>query len=336
MTRDMKAWLARLRQSPVKKALPILSFPAVQLMDISVRQLITDAALQAEGMRRIAERVDSAASVSLMDLSVEAECFGAQVRMSDTEVPTVIGRLVSTPQEAAALAVPPVGSARSGLYLEAMRRAVAGIPDRPVFAGMIGPFSLAGRLLDVTEIMLLCYEDPSLVHAVLEKATAFLIDYGRAYKETGAHGLILAEPLTGILSPALAQDFSEPYVRRIVEALQDDSFLVVYHNCGGGTVRMIDSILAVGAAAYHFGNAVDMADVLPHIPADVVAMGNIDPAGQLRGGTPASVREATLALLQSCGGYAQFVVSTGCDVPPMARWDNIDAFFAAVNAYYGR
>ena len=66
-----------------------------------------------------------------------------------------------------------------------------------------------------------------MVHTVMEKATQFLVEYCRAYKELGANGVVIAEPVTGLLSPALAEEFSEPYVRRIVEAVQDDSFLVV-------------------------------------------------------------------------------------------------------------
>ncbi|MPN60495.1 hypothetical protein SDC9_208223 [bioreactor metagenome] len=63
-------------------------------------------------------------------------------------------------------------------------------------------------------------------------------------------------------------------------------------------------------------------------------MGNLDPAGQLRDGTPDSVRTATLDLLNACGEYDNFVVSTGCDVPPAAKWENIDAFFDTVRDYY--
>ena len=59
---DMKEWLNGLRKAERKKAMPILSFPAVQLMGISVRELISDSDRQAEGMQRIAERVDAAAS----------------------------------------------------------------------------------------------------------------------------------------------------------------------------------------------------------------------------------------------------------------------------------
>ena len=179
---NMKKWMDTLREAPVKKAMPVLSFPSVQLMGISVKTLISSSDYQAQGMKAIADRVDSAASVSMMDLSVEAEAFGSAVKVSDDEVPTVIGRIVETEEDAEALAVPAVGAGRTGIYVEAIARACKLITDRPIFAGVIGPYSLAGRLLDVSEIMVLCYEEPDLVHTLLKKATAFLTDYIRAYK----------------------------------------------------------------------------------------------------------------------------------------------------------
>ena len=336
MKRDMKTWLEELKAAPAKKAMPVLSFPAIQLMGVSVKELISDSDLQAQGMALVAQRVDSAASVSLMDLSVEAECFGAQIRVSDEEVPTVVGQVVSTEEEAEALAIPEVGACRTGLYLDAIKKATQLITDRPVFAGVIGPFSLAARLLDVTEVMIDCYEEPDMVHIVLDKVTQFLCAYCQAYKEAGANGVVLAEPVAGLLSPALAEEFSGPYVKRIVDAVQDDSFLLIYHNCGGSTIQQIDSILATGSAAYHFGNAIDMAEMMTHIPAGTVAMGNVDPAGEFRNGTPQSIRAATLAVMDACCKYPNFVISSGCDIPPLSRWENIDAFFAAVREYYSR
>lgn len=334
MKRNMKEWLDALRESPVKKAMPVLSFPAVQLMGISVRELISDSEAQAKGMALVAERTDAAAAVSLMDLSLEAECFGSTIRVSDDEVPTVTGALVTDENEANELAVPAVGAGRTGIYLDAMKKALDRITDRPVFAGVIGPFSLAARLLDVTEIMVDCYDEPDMVHIVMEKATAFLTAYCMEYKKLGANGVVIAEPVTGLLSPALAEEFSEPYVRRIVDAVQDDNFLVVYHNCGNAVLRMMDSILRTGAGAFHFGNAIDMADAIAFVPEDTVVMGNIDPAGEFRGGTPESIRKATIDLLERCGGHKNFVISSGCDIPPLSKWENIDAFFAAVAEFY--
>ena len=336
MTRNMKQWLSDMIAAEKKIALPILSFPSVSLMDITVRELISDSDRQAQGMKMVAERVNAAAAVSLMDLSVEAECFGSTIRVSDEEVPTVIGHIVSDEDEAEALEVPAVGSARSGLYVDAIRKAVDIITDRPVLAGIIGPYSLAARLLDVTEIMMLCYDEPDMVHIVLEKATAFLVEYAKAYKEAGANGIVMAEPVAGLLSPALEEEFSSPYVKQIVDAVQDDSFIVVYHNCGDNTPRMTESILSTGSAAYHFGNAIDMAAMMAKFPADVVVMGNVDPAGVLRQGNPELVRTATLDVMSKCCSYPNFLISSGCDIPPATPWENVDAFFAAVEEFYGK
>ncbi|MCI8407141.1 MAG: methyltransferase [Oscillospiraceae bacterium] len=334
MKRDMKQWLSQMLEAPVKKAMPVLSFPAVQLMDVSVRELISSSELQARGMELVAQRTDAAASVSLMDLSLEAECFGAQIRFFDDEVPTVVGSLITSLEEAEAMPVPQVGAGRTGIYIEAIRQAAERITDRPVLAGVIGPFSLAGRLMDVSEAMIYCYEDPDMVHTLLKKATEFLISYSKEYKQAGANGIVMAEPLAGLLSPALAEEFSGPYVKQIVDAVQDDSFLVIYHNCGGSTIQTIDSILASGAAAYHFGNAIDMAEMIPHIPPETIVMGNVDPAREFRNGTPESIRRATLELMERCCSHRNFVISSGCDIPPLSRWENIDAFFAAVAEFY--
>ena len=333
----MKKWIEGLKSEQNKKPLPLLSFPSVSLLDVNVSELIADSSLQARGMQSVAEAVDAAASVSFMDLSVEAEAFGATVRFSEDEVPTVTGRLVTDEDEAEALEVPAVGSKRTGIYIEAVKKAVEKITDRPVFAGIIGPFSLAARLLDVTEIMMDCYDDPDMVHVVLEKSTEFLIEYAKAYKSAGAAGIVMAEPVSGLLSPALEEEFSSPYVKKIVDAVQDDSFSVIYHNCGDNVPKMLDSILSTGAAAYHFGNSVDMEeDIIKKVPADVLVMGNVDPAGVLRMGTPEKVREVTLSLLEKCSKYPNFLLSSGCDIPPMTPWENIKAFFAAFDEYYGK
>ena len=334
MKRDMNQWLSDLKSAPAKKAMPILSFPAVQLMDITVKDLISSSENQAKGMKMIADRTDAAAAVSLMDLSVEAECFGSRIIFSEDEVPTVKGNVISDMDEVEALEIPAIGAGRTSIYIDAIKKAAERIEDRPVFAGIIGPYSLAGRLLDVTEIMYLSYDEPEMVAALLDKVTDFLIAYGKAYKEAGANGVMIAEPLVGMLSPALEEEFSSPYVKRMVEALQDENFLVIYHNCGDNTIQMIDSILSTGCSAYHFGNSISMAEMLKHIPEDIVVMGNVDPAGQFRNGTPESIRKETLDIMKACCEHPNFVISSGCDIPPMSKWENIDAFFAAVSEFY--
>ena len=333
MKRNMKQWIEALKNEPKKKPLPVLSFPGIQLMGITVRELISSSELQARCMKAVADRVDSAASVSFMDLSVEAECFGSTIRVSDDEVPTVIGSIVKDVDDADALQVPEVGSGRTQIYVDAIGKAVELIQDRPVLAGVIGPFSLAGRLLDVSEAMIYCYDDPDMVHVVLEKVSRFITKYILAFKAAGANGVVMAEPLAGLLSPALAEEFSAEYVKKIIDQVQDDEFIVVYHNCGNCTIQQIDSILETGSPILHFGNAIDIKEMMTHIPPHIIGAGNVDPAGEFKNGTVESITAATKKVLEDCREYKNFVISSGCDIPPMSRWENIDAFFDTVKNF---
>ena len=96
---------------------------------------------------------------------------------------------------------------------------------------------------------------------------------------------------------------------------------------------MLKSLLSVGAAAYHFGNAVDLTEILEKVPKDVIIMGNIDPVGVLKFGTPQSIRDNVLSLMEKCSKYSNFIVSSGCDIPPNTPWENIEAFFNAVDEF---
>ena len=333
---NMKNWKNNILAAPKKRAMPVLSFPCVQLMGITVEQLISDSDLQAEGMKIISGRTDSYASLSMMDLSVEAEAFGSEIRKSSEEVPTVVGRILETENDVQSLEIPDVLEGRTGLYINAIGKAAREIDDRPVLAGTIGPFSLAGRLMDMSEIMANCYDDPDFVKKTLEKTSEFIKNYICEFKKAGADGVVISEPAAGLLSPGLVDEFSSHYVKEIADSVKDDNFLFLYHNCGPNTYLMLDSLAGIGADAYHFGDAVKMRKILEGMPSDVLVLGNISPSAQFRGGTPESVYNVTTEILDECSKYGNFVISSGCDIPPMSPWANIESFFSAVKDYTNR
>ena len=87
---NVKEWFNGLIGMNKKGAMPILSFPCVQMLGVSVNELVKNSDLQAQGMKLLADRYNTLASVSMMDLSVEAEAFGSSVRFDENEIPTVI------------------------------------------------------------------------------------------------------------------------------------------------------------------------------------------------------------------------------------------------------
>lgn len=328
-------WLGAVFDGTNKKPLPILSYPGAELIGASVRGLVTDAQLQARAMKAVADRCDASAAVTVMDLSVEAECFGAKVRFSENAVPEINEPLLTSPEQVQSLEIPPVGAGRTGIFIDAVKRAKELITDRPVLAGAAAPFSLAGRLADVTEIMYWCFDEPEAVKVLTEKCADFIVDYIRALKAAGADGVILAEPVAGLLSPAMEEEFSAPFIKKVADEVGSDDFITVYHNCGQGVIGMTDSIYSNGCDAYHFGNASDMEALLKAAPADKLVMGNIDPVACFRDGTPENMTACVKALLEKCGAYKNFLLSSGCDIPPEAKWENIGAFFSAPAKYCG-
>lgn len=333
---NMQKWKEEYINATVKKALPVLSFPGCQLVGCSVMDVVTNSQAQADCMIAIAEKYDMAAAVGPMDLSVEAEAFGAGIAFSDHEVPTVTEPVldVDEPEKAEELKVPTVGDARTGVYVEAIRLAKEKITNRPVLAGCIGPFSLAGRLMDMSGVMIACVEEPEMLEGVLAKTTAFLKEYIKAMKQAGADGVVMAEPAAGLLSPVLNEEFSVPYVKEIFESLQSEDFICCYHNCGPYVPRQLDDILEVNADIYHFGDAIDLNDVKDRIPETVLFSGNVSPVTAFKTGTVDTMKEETLRVLEKCGNMKNFIPSSGCDIPPDASFENATCFFETVKTYY--
>jgi len=153
-----------------------------------------------------------------------------------------------------------------------------------------------------------------------------------AFKAAGANGVVMAEPAAGLISPKQCDEFSSHYVRRMVEAVQDDNFFVILHNCGD-TAMLVNSMVSTGAAGLHFGNVVSLPEVAKQIPRDQLVFGNIEPAGVFCLGSPEQMESQVRSLLNDMEGFDNFVLSSGCDVPPGSPLANIDAFFATLGHY---
>lgn len=332
MVFNMKDWVRNIMKSEERVPMPIMTYPGLALSGRNIPDVIRNGEDQFKCIYALSQKYPSAAAMTIMDLSVEAEAFGSPIRYSDNEVPTVAGNIICDEKSARELQIPQIGTGRTGAYLKAAALCAQYISDRPSFGGHIGPFSLACRLYDMTELMVALFDEPDTVHMILEKATTFLVSYARAYRESGAAGIIIAEPAAGLLAPEQCEEFSSPYVKMIVDAVQDDDFVVILHNCGN-TVKLVPSMVSTGAIGFHFGNAVDMDDILPQIPEDRLAFGNIDPARVFKNGTPEDVRGKTWDLLDRTAKYRNFVISSGCDIPPGTLIENIEAFFETVDRW---
>ena len=306
-----------------------MTHPGIELIGSTVLKAVTDGQTHADAICALNEAFPAAAVTAIMDLTVEAEAFGTEIRFSENEIPNVIGRLVGDADEVAALEVPTLDKGRVQEYLKANRIVASRVKDKPVYGGCIGPFSLAGRLFDLSELMMSMYVEPETVILLLGKCTEFITSYVKAMKETGISGVIMAEPAAGLVSNDDCYAYSSVYVKKVINAVQDDTFKVILHNCGN-TGHCTDAMVRSGASAIHVGNRADMLEVLKACPADLPVMGNIDPVGVMQQASPEQVYAAVSELLEKTADFDNFILSSGCDVPPHTPIDNIKAFYRAL------
>lgn len=331
MTISMKDWVSSVITDEKVGAIPILTHLGVELLGSTLGEAVTNANNHANAVHYLAELYPFQASTMMMDLTVEAEAFGAKVLFSEKRMPDIVGRLLNDAKSIEELKIPSLDAGRIPTYLKA-NEMVASRTKHPVLSGCIGPFSLAGRLYGMTEIMMGLFLDSDSIHLLLRKCAAFITSYCKALHDAGSNGVLMAEPAAGLLSAAQCSEFSSAYVREIVQSVQTDDFIVILHNCGnrGQCTR---SMVETKAAGYHFGNKTNMKEALEICPQDVLVMGNVDPTSVLKLGTPDSVYAETISLLEQCGIHNNFVLSSGCDIPPETSKSNIDAFFEALKEY---
>lgn len=176
------------------------------------------------------------------------------------------------------------------------------------------------------------YIEPDVINLLIKKCSTFLLAYLREIKRIGVNGILMAEPAAGLLSPEMYNEFSSCYIKQIVDEVQDENFLFIFHNCGN-TGQVTQSMISTGAGGLYFDNKIDIVETFKKVPTRTLVMSNLDPVGVFKMDKPEEIYNETTALLYKTAGYKNFVISSGCDTPPEVPNENIEAFFEAVNTF---
>lgn len=332
MKKEISSWENDIMAGTSRKAIPLMSHAGVELIGRTVNQAVKDGLVHFKALRAIEENYSPDAVCAIMDLTVEAEAFGCKISFSDNDIPTVAFGVVNDEAGVNELDVPDPLQHRTGEYIKAIKLSASAFPDKPVFAVCIGPFSLAGRLFGMTEIMTSLLFEPDVISVLVKKCSDFLRSYILEFKKAGANGIIMAEPAAGLLSSEQCDSFSSDFIRTIVRDVQDQEFLFILHNCGN-TGHVTRSMISTGARGLHFGNRIDIMDVLEEVPSERLVFGNIDPVGIFKMSGPEVMRTVCRELLNKTSAYRNFILSSGCEIPPGVSASNFESFFKIIRDF---
>ena len=173
---NVKNWSIRQIKNKIRIAIPIMTHPGIEMIGKRIKDAVQDGDVHAAAIKRVNEIFPTAATTVIMDLTLEAEAFGCQIEFQEDDMPHILGRLVTNTSEIDNLEIPSLSAGRLMQFLKASRLCVERTPNKPVLGGVIGPFSLAGRLYGMSEIMVECYMEPDAVVRLLDKCTQFILN----------------------------------------------------------------------------------------------------------------------------------------------------------------
>ncbi|MGC9372083.1 MAG: uroporphyrinogen decarboxylase family protein [Thermovirgaceae bacterium] len=292
---------------------PFTGVHVAKLVDTDAETLLKDADVLVEGVKTAAERYCADGVCSAFDLQVEAEVLGCELRWAKNNPPSVVGHVLAD-KSVADLPEFTKEDGRLPIVFEATRRLVQEIGDETAVFGLCcGPFTLALHLRGSAFIMDMV-KKPEKAKEVLEHCAEITRRMGEWYMETGAHVVAVVDPMTSQISPKHFETFVTPYVKPVIDEVNDRGGIVTLFCCGNAT-KNIELMMQAKPHAIAFDEQVDLGFVkdLAH-KYQVAFEGNIPLTTTLLFGSPKECVEDAGKRMET-GGRKGYILSPGCDLP---------------------
>jgi MtaA/CmuA family methyltransferase len=165
-----------------------------------------------------------------------------------------------------------------------------------------------------------------MVERLTEKVNQLLLHFGRALRQIGIDGWIIADPVSSstMISPQVYLKFVLPHLKGLIEEVGIPTIL---HVCGN-TMPILPMMAETGAKVLSLDQCMDLALARETLASRCGIGGNVDPIHTLLLGTPDDVRRETLKCLKQ-GGKKGYLLMAGCAVPPDTPLENLKAMIEA-------
>jgi uroporphyrinogen decarboxylase len=296
-------------------------------LDDYVRDGETLARCQLEALHRY--RYDAVFSV--MDVNVETEAVGSELRYPRNQYPVIRRHVLSQEAEWDGLAVPdPKQAGRMPEMLKALGILRHELGDEVLVVGCIlGPFTLATQLLGLERTLYLAIDDPPRLAHLMDFATDVVIRFGQAQLQAGAHLPVVFDPSASpaVIPPNFFREFELPRLQRVFQALPEAGATANWLHIAGPAAPILHYYEKAGVHIANFDYMVSAAEAMSRLPLTCFD-GNIKSLLFVEG-SPAEVETEAVNLLRAFRDRRGFILSSGCEIPPEAKPENIAALAKA-------
>ena len=274
---------------------------------------------------------DYDAVFALMDVSVETEAAGSFLTYRHERYPTVKSYAFSKKHDLDAMKVPdPKKAGRMPELLKACRILRKEVGNDVLVVGcVIGPMTLALQLMGAEKALFLAVDEPDVFAGILDYATEVIIRYGLEQIEAGAHLPIVFNPSASpeIIPHSFFREFELPRLEKIFSAFKKQGAAAGWLHIAGAVQPIMPYYPKAGVTIANIDYCINPAEAMAVLPKTCLN-GNIKPLSFVED-TPDSIFEASKKLLECFDQRGGFILSSGCEIPPESKFENIKAMVDA-------
>jgi uroporphyrinogen decarboxylase len=297
--------------------------------------LCTNPELACEVTLQPLERYAMDAAILFSDILTIPDAMGLGLYFSEGEGPR-FERTINCAADIEALD-PSRASGELGYVMDAVSLIRKELKGRIPLIGFSGsPWTLAtymvegGSSKDFAKTKALAFNEPALMHQLLDKLAESVAVYLSAQVEHGAQALQIFDTWGGALSHDAYETFSLQYMRAIIERLpktaEGRDVPVIVFTKGGG--QWLERIAGCGADAVGLDWTTDIGVARARVGDRVALQGNMDPA--MLYATPERIREEVAMILSRYGQGSGHIFNLGHGVTPGVDPAHVGAMVDAV------
>ncbi|MBI9106788.1 MAG: hypothetical protein JEZ04_08580 [Spirochaetales bacterium] len=277
----------------------------------------------AEAIIKATDEIDVDCICTLVDLSVEASDWGANLIYFDNQAacPEHEKRLLQSEADYEKVnVINPRETRRMSEHIELARKLFEARGDvKPIVGFIFGPLGILGMLRGHDYLFMDLMMYPEKVQAALRNITETLKEFIRGLVEAGCHAIMFDTLFASksIMSKDMWDEFEGVYMEELAQVISDSGAMVMIHNCGDGVyfdvqVKRMDPVLI---SYMHIpDDCEDMADIKEKYGKSITLMGHIDP-GWLMVATKEELEATCKEQIDAYKKDGGFILATGCEYP---------------------
>lgn len=282
------------------------------------------------------DRFELDAAILFSDILTIPDAMGLGLYFSEGEGP----RFKNPVQNKAAidkLCVPDIGS-ELGYVMDAVSMIRKELDGRVPLIGFTGsPWTLATYMVEgssskeYSKVKGMLYEQPALMHKLLDVLARTIIEYLNAQIEAGAQTLMIFDTWGGVLTTRDYNEFSLRYMKQIIDGVKREHngqrIPLVMFSKGGS--QWLEAQAEVGADALGLDWTIDIGRARKRVGDKVALQGNMDPC--VLYASPERIAQEVATILESYGSGSGHIFNLGHGIHQHVDPEHAKAFINAVH-----